>query len=80
MKDFRKNKQAFKQVHLLAIIILTLFIHSFFHTSLLFSKSLRQLTMGQKKKKNTMRQGKAERKARGKYRMEPMIVNWSHHV
>ena len=78
MKDFRKNKQAFKRVCLLAIIVLTLFIHLFFHISSLFSKSLRQLTMGQKKKKNTRRRGKAERKARGKYRMEPMIVNWSH--
>lgn len=79
MKDFGKNKQAFRQVCLLAIIVLTLFFHLFFHTSSLFSKGLRQLTMGQKKKKkNTRRRGKAERKARGKYSTEPMIVNWSH--
>lgn len=59
MKDFRKNKQAFKRVCLLAIIVLTLFIHLFFHISSLFSKSLRQLTMGQKKKKRI--QGGGER-------------------
>lgn len=64
MKDFRKNKQAFKQVHLLAIIILTLFIHSFFHTSLLFSKSLRQLTMGQKKKKEYNEAGKGRKESK----------------
>ena len=80
MKDFGKNKQAFKQVCLLAIIVLNFFFKLFFHTSSLFSKGLRQFTMGKKKKKkkNTRRRGKAERKARGKYRMEPMIVNWSH--
>lgn len=60
MKDFRKNKQAFKRVCLLAIIVLTLFIHLFFHISSLFSKSLRQLTMGQKKKKKRI-QGGGER-------------------
>lgn len=64
MKDFRKNKQAFKQVHLLAIIILTLFIHLFFHTSLLFSKSLRQLTMGQKKKKKRIQWGRERQKGK----------------
>ena len=64
MKDFGKNKQAFKQVCLLAIIVLTLFFHLFFHTSSLFSKGLRQLTMGQKKKK------KKEYKEAGKGRKE----------
>lgn len=60
MKDFGKNKQAFRQVCLLAIIVLTLFFHLFFHTSSLFSKGLRQLTMGQKKKKKRI-QGGGER-------------------
>lgn len=59
MKDFGKNKQTFRQVCLLAIIVLTLFFHLFFHTSSLFSKGLRQLTMGQKKKKRI--QGGGER-------------------
>ena len=62
MKDFGKNKQAFKQVCLLGIIVLTLFFHLFFHTSSLFSKGLRQFTMGQKKKKKKKRiQGGGER-------------------
>jgi len=60
MKDFGKNKQAFRQVCLLAIIVLTLFFHLFFHTSLLFSKGLRQRTRGQKKKKKRI-QGGGER-------------------
>ena len=61
MKDFGKNKQAFKQVCLLGIIVLTLFFHLFFHTSSLFSKGLRQFTMGQKKKKKKRIQGGGER-------------------
>lgn len=62
MKDFGKNKQAFRQVCLLAIIVLTLFFHLFFHTSLLFSKGLRQLTMGQKKKKKEYKEAGKGRK------------------
>ena len=64
MKDFRKNKQAFKRVCLLAIIVLTLFIHLFFHISSLFSKSLRQLTMGQKKKKEYKEAGKGRKESK----------------
>lgn len=62
MKDFGKNKQAFRQVCLLAIIVLTLFFHLFFHTSSLFSKGLRQLTMGQKKKKKEYKEAGKGRK------------------
>lgn len=37
--------------------------------------------MGQKKKKEYNEAGEGRKEeARGKYRMEPMIVNWSHHV
>lgn len=81
MKDFRKNKQAFKQVHLLTDYHIN-FIHSLVLSYLItFQQKFKAAHNGAKKKKNTMRRGKAERKARGKYRMEPMmIVNWSHHV
>lgn len=64
MKDFGKNKQAFRQVCLLAIIVLTLFFHLFFHTSSLFSKGLRQLTMGQKKKKEYKEAGKGRKESK----------------
>lgn len=52
MKDFEKNKQAFKQVCLLAIIILTLFIHSLVLSYLItFQKRFKAAHNGEENKR-----------------------------